>query len=288
MEFFKKTLDPVIALSAIAVLDIFLFLIVGAWTVGGGETMMTGLFVQAVMGEEALARITFGEGNPMRFDVGLNQVIGLFLFGIGMVLAGACTVSTWVKTGEGNIGALWALLFTFVGMFLFSLVWSANYWPPASATEAPGRRDGRPRRRRALAQDARNGRDVRNALGGGGCRMALRIGRQSAVGRPFGPAARIDPHRRAGPGHDQGHVGDAVQGMAGIDDGAPGGRAEGLAAHDVGAQAAGGKMVGARKMAAARGVHGFTPVGRLATSIQQDRPRPGRQQAAQLCFSASC
>jgi len=50
------------------------------------------------------------------------------------VLAGACTVSTWVKTGEGNVGALWALLFTFVGMFLFSLVWSANYWPPAPAS----------------------------------------------------------------------------------------------------------------------------------------------------------
>ncbi len=76
--------------------------------------------------------ISLGAGNPMRFDVGLNQVLGLFLFGIGMVLAGACTVSTWVKTGEGNIGALWALLFTFVGMFLFSLLWSANYWPPAS------------------------------------------------------------------------------------------------------------------------------------------------------------
>ncbi len=77
--------------------------------------------------------LTFGDGNPMHFDVGLNQVVGLFLFGIGMVLAGACTVSTWVKTGEGNVGALWALLFTFVGMFLFSLIWSANYWPPAPA-----------------------------------------------------------------------------------------------------------------------------------------------------------
>jgi hypothetical protein len=76
--------------------------------------------------------MSIGEGNPMRFDVGFNQVIGLFLFGIGMVLAGACTVSTWVKTGEGNVGALWALLFTFIGMFLFSLVWSANYWPPAA------------------------------------------------------------------------------------------------------------------------------------------------------------
>ena len=78
--------------------------------------------------------ITLGDGNPMHFDVGLNQVVGLFLFGIGMVLAGACTVSTWVKTGEGNIGALWALVFTFIGMFLFSLLWSYNYWPPAPAS----------------------------------------------------------------------------------------------------------------------------------------------------------
>ncbi|PLX60164.1 YeeE/YedE thiosulfate transporter family protein [Sedimenticola selenatireducens] len=78
--------------------------------------------------------MTFGDGVPLQFDVGINQVIGLFLFGIGMVLAGACTVSTWVKAGEGNVGAIWALLFTFIGMFLFSLVWSYTYWPPASAT----------------------------------------------------------------------------------------------------------------------------------------------------------
>lgn len=77
--------------------------------------------------------MSIGEGKPMHFDVGINQVIGLFLFGIGMVLAGACTVSTWVKAGEGNFGAVWALLFTFIGMFLFSLVWSFIYWPPAPA-----------------------------------------------------------------------------------------------------------------------------------------------------------
>jgi len=78
--------------------------------------------------------MSINEGHAMHFDVGLNQMIGLFIFGIGMVLAGACTVSTWVKTGEGNVGAAWALLFTFIGMFLFSLVWSANYWPPAPAS----------------------------------------------------------------------------------------------------------------------------------------------------------
>ena len=77
------------------------------------------------------AFISIGAGNPMRFDVGVNQILGLFLFGTGMVLAGACTVSTWVKAGEGNFGAIWVLIFTFVGMFLFSLIWSYIYWPPA-------------------------------------------------------------------------------------------------------------------------------------------------------------
>ena len=80
------------------------------------------------------AFMSINQGYAMHFDVGLNQLIGLFIFGIGMVLAGACTVSTWVKTGEGNIGAAWALLFTFIGMFLFSLVWSTNYWPPAPSS----------------------------------------------------------------------------------------------------------------------------------------------------------
>jgi len=77
--------------------------------------------------------MSVGEGKPLHFDVGLNQVAGLFLFGIGMVLAGACTVSTWVKAGEGNLGAVWALVCTFIGMFIFSLVWSFTYWPPAPA-----------------------------------------------------------------------------------------------------------------------------------------------------------
>ena len=58
MDFFKKSLDPVIALSAIAVLDIFMFLLLGAWTVGGGETMMTGIIAQFFMGDE-LNRVPF-------------------------------------------------------------------------------------------------------------------------------------------------------------------------------------------------------------------------------------
>jgi len=103
--------------------------------------------------------LTFGEGHQMHFDVGLNTFAGLFLFGVGMVLAGACTVSTWVKTGEGNLGALWALLFTFIGMFLFSLVWSVNYWPPA-----PDSMNGQPNWE-ALQLGFANARTLQDKLG---------------------------------------------------------------------------------------------------------------------------
>lgn len=87
-----------------------------------GMMIMTFLFT---LGE------TFGVGHPVDFDSGVNTAIGLFLFGIGMVMAGACTVGTWVRVGEGNIGALWALIFTFVGMFAFSMFYSVIHWPPA-------------------------------------------------------------------------------------------------------------------------------------------------------------
>ena len=59
MEFFKKSLDPIVALAIIAVFDIFLFQIVGAWTVGGGETMIAGLFVKALVGTKEMNRIPF-------------------------------------------------------------------------------------------------------------------------------------------------------------------------------------------------------------------------------------
>ena len=89
MDFFKKTLDPVIALSAIAVLDIFMFLIVGAWTVGGGETMMTGLIAQAVMGDE-LDRLPFWQlvftPDPTywKIYISLGMLFGAF---VGAVLS---------------------------------------------------------------------------------------------------------------------------------------------------------------------------------------------------------
>ncbi len=158
MEFFNKTLDPVIALSAIAVLDIFLFLVVGAWTVGGGETMMTGLFAQAVMGEEAVARIPFWSlvfkpdpgywkiyislgmlfGSfvsavlsrefylrfPRRLSEWLMITIGGLLMGIGIRLAFVCNVSTFFGlTPEMNMGGYLSITGIIAGAWVGSMIY---------------------------------------------------------------------------------------------------------------------------------------------------------------------
>ncbi len=158
MEFFKKTLDPVIALSAIAVLDIFLFLVVGAWTVGGGETMMTGLFTQAVIGEEAVARIPFWslvfkpDAGYWKIYISLGMVFGSFvsavlskefflryprrltewlmitigglLMGIGIRLAFVCNVSTFFGlTPEMNMGGYLSISGIIAGAWVGSMIY---------------------------------------------------------------------------------------------------------------------------------------------------------------------
>ena len=50
--------------------------------------------------------MTLGAGHPMEFDVGLNTFAGLFLFGIGMVLARGCSSRLLVLAAQGNLRAL--------------------------------------------------------------------------------------------------------------------------------------------------------------------------------------
>mgnify|MGYP001828971081 CR=1 FL=1 len=156
-EFFKKTLDPVIALSAIAVLDIFMFLIVGAWTVGGGETMMTGLIAQAIMGDE-LDRLPFWQlvfvpdasywkiyislgmlfgafvgavlskefyiRIPRRLEEWVLITIGGLLMGIGIRLAFVCNVSTFFgMTPEMNMGGYLAISGILAGAWVGSMIY---------------------------------------------------------------------------------------------------------------------------------------------------------------------
>lgn len=155
MEFFRKTLDPIIALAAIAVLDIFMFLLMGAWTVGGGETMMTGLMAQAVLGDE-LERIPFWSvvfpphADYWKIYISLGMLFGAFigavaskefywrvprhlsewvlitigglLMGFGIRLAYICNVSTFFGLmPEMNIGGYLAMSGIVAGAWVGSM-----------------------------------------------------------------------------------------------------------------------------------------------------------------------
>lgn len=157
MEFFRKTLDPVIAMATIAVLDIFLFLVIGGWTVGGGETMMTGLIAQLFMGDD-LKRIPFWDlvfpphadywkmyislgmffgafvgavaskefylRMPRHFQEWMMITIGGLLMGIGIRLAYVCNVSTFFGLmPEMNMGGYLAMSGILAGAWVGSLIY---------------------------------------------------------------------------------------------------------------------------------------------------------------------
>jgi len=160
MDLFKKTLNPVAALAIIAVLDIFLFLVVGAWTVGGGETMMTGLIAKFFMGS-AIDRIPFWSvafpPDPYywKIYISLGMVFGAFvgavfskefcwrmphrltewvmitigglLMGIGIRLAFVCNVSTFFGlTPEMNLGGYLAVSGILAGTWVGTLIYKKN------------------------------------------------------------------------------------------------------------------------------------------------------------------
>jgi len=156
-NFFKNTLDPMAALTLIAVLDIFLFLLVGAWTVGGGETMITGLVAQFFIGDE-LSRIPFWNlvfvpdagywkiyislgmlfgaivsavlSNefylrfPRRLGEWVMITIGGLLMGFGIRLAFVCNVSTFFGlTPQMNLGGYLAISGILAGAWVGSWIY---------------------------------------------------------------------------------------------------------------------------------------------------------------------
>ncbi len=157
MEFFKKTLDPVIALIAIAVLDVFLFMVVGAWTVGGGETMMTGLIAKGILGH-GIERLPFWRlvyvpsflywkiyislgmftgaligavlskefyiRYPRRVSEWAMITVGGLLMGIGIRLSFVCNVSTFFGlTPEMNLGGYLAVSGILAGAWFGSMIY---------------------------------------------------------------------------------------------------------------------------------------------------------------------
>ncbi len=50
-------------------------------------------------------------------------LIGAFLFGVGIVLAGGCATGTWYRAGEGLIGS-WVALATYMLLSTMNAYWS--------------------------------------------------------------------------------------------------------------------------------------------------------------------
>ncbi|MED5516474.1 MAG: YeeE/YedE thiosulfate transporter family protein [SAR324 cluster bacterium] len=156
-NFFKNTLDPKVALTLIAVLDIFLFLLVGAWTVGGGETMITGLVAQFLIGDE-LSRIPFWnlvfipDAGYWKIYISLGMLFGAvvsavlskefylrfprrlgewvmitcggLLMGFGIRLAFVCNVSTFFGlTPQMNLGGYLAICGILAGAWVGSWIY---------------------------------------------------------------------------------------------------------------------------------------------------------------------
>ncbi len=67
--------------------------------------------------------------------VGWHLVVGGLLFGIGMGLSGSCISSHLYRTGEGNSGSLFSLIFVLPGFLLGYLSW--DFWYANSIRDAP-------------------------------------------------------------------------------------------------------------------------------------------------------
>jgi len=67
--------------------------------------------------------------------VGIHTVIGGFLFGIGMVIAGGCVSGTLMRVGEGFAMNMLALVFFVVGSVLGA--YNIGWWQKVSIKSSP-------------------------------------------------------------------------------------------------------------------------------------------------------
>ena len=160
MDFFKKTLDPRIALAIIALFDVFLFLILGAWTVGGGETMMTGIMAEQIMGDSindipfwqlvfipdggywkiyislgtlfgaivgAVVSKEFYIRFPRRLQEWVMITIGGLMMGVGIRLAFVCNVSTFYGlTPQLNLGGYLSMIGIIAGAWVGTKIYQRS------------------------------------------------------------------------------------------------------------------------------------------------------------------
>ncbi len=88
------------------------------------KAVLLALMVEMI-GFHAMAALGIVHLNPKPFFWGAN-IVGGFIFGIGMVLAGGCASGTSYRVGEGMVGSMVALL----GYGSFAIVTSSGLFKP--------------------------------------------------------------------------------------------------------------------------------------------------------------
>lgn len=80
------------------------------FTTGGGRLARGSIVAIAVAMLGFSILVATGAREPFVLPVGWHTLVGGFLFGLGMVLAGGCATGTLFRVGEGNIQFMFALL----------------------------------------------------------------------------------------------------------------------------------------------------------------------------------
>lgn len=157
---FHEPISPLLAMGIIGVLVGFFYLVMEPWTVGGGETEISGLISYAIGGKHLLAKLPFWNGQVFFIDVQYWKVwisLGLFagalvgsiaggdfklrlpstrsewvlgaigglLMGIGIRLSYICNVSTFFGTVTGlNLAGYLAIIGILTGGYVGSRIYA--------------------------------------------------------------------------------------------------------------------------------------------------------------------
>lgn len=157
---FREPIPPMYAMIVIGLLVGFFYLVMEPWTVGGGETEITGLLAYAALGNHLLKALPFWNGQVFYIDpqywklwisLGLFAgalfgaimggdfklraptsrmewvlgAIGGLLMGFGIRLSFICNVSTFFGTATGlNLAGYLAIIGIIVGGYVGSKIYA--------------------------------------------------------------------------------------------------------------------------------------------------------------------
>jgi len=92
------------------------------FTTGGGR-LARGVIVAIAVGMVGFSILVYtGVREPFVLPVGWHTLVGGYIFGLGMVIAGGCATGTLFRVGEGSVQLMFALLGGILGAALFRLL----------------------------------------------------------------------------------------------------------------------------------------------------------------------